>query len=56
MNTALTEQVGTELDALRDARTYKRFLTLASAQGPVVAMDRTRRGDRALLEQLPRPR
>ncbi len=38
MNTTLTEQVGSELDALRDARTYKRFLTLASAQGPVVEM------------------
>jgi glycine C-acetyltransferase len=38
MNTTLTEQVGTELDGLRDARTYKRFLTLESAQGPVVEM------------------
>ena len=39
MNTVLTEQVGTELDALRDARTYKRFLTLESPQGPVVRME-----------------
>ncbi len=38
MNTTLTEQVGTELDGLRDARTYKHFLTLESAQGPVVRM------------------
>ncbi|MGI8479655.1 MAG: glycine C-acetyltransferase [Gaiellaceae bacterium] len=38
MNTTLTEQVGTELAGLRDARTYKRFLTLTSAQGPVVEM------------------
>ncbi|CAN5727637.1 glycine C-acetyltransferase [soil metagenome] len=38
MKTALVEQVGAELDGLREARTYKRFLTLASAQGPVVEM------------------
>ena len=38
MNTALVEQVGSELDGLRAARTYKRFLTLESAQGPVVEM------------------
>ena len=34
MNQTLTKQVGTELDSLRDARTYKRFLTLESPQGP----------------------
>ena len=39
MNTVLTEQVGAELDGLRDARTYKRFLTLESPQGPVVQME-----------------
>jgi glycine C-acetyltransferase len=38
MNVVLNEQLGAELDALRDARTYKRFLTLESAQGPVVLM------------------
>jgi len=38
MSATLNEQVGAELDALRDARTYKRFLTLESAQGPVVRM------------------
>jgi glycine C-acetyltransferase len=38
MTTTLDRQVGSELDALRDARTYKRFLTLESAQGPVVRM------------------
>ncbi len=36
--TTLDQQLGVELDALRDARTYKRFLTLESAQGPVVQM------------------
>jgi glycine C-acetyltransferase len=36
--TTLTEQVGAELDALRDARTYKRFNVLESPQGPVVRM------------------
>ena len=36
--TTLTDQVGAELDALREARTYKRFNTLESAQGPVVKM------------------
>ena len=39
MNTVLTEQVGAELDGLRNARTYKRFLTLESPQGPVVQME-----------------
>ena len=34
MNVVLNEQVGAELDALREARTYKTFLTLESAQGP----------------------
>ena len=38
MNVVLNEQLGAELDALREARTYKRFLTLESAQGPVVRM------------------
>ena len=38
MNVVLNEQVGGELDALREARTYKRFLTLESPQGPVVRM------------------
>ncbi|MGH3132894.1 MAG: aminotransferase class I/II-fold pyridoxal phosphate-dependent enzyme, partial [Gaiellaceae bacterium] len=38
MNTTLVTQVGTELDGLREARTYKRFLTLESPQGPVVQM------------------
>ena len=33
MSTTLDQQLGAELDALRDARTYKRFLTLESAQG-----------------------
>ena len=37
--TTLDQQLGVELDALRDARTYKRFLTLESAQGPVVQME-----------------
>jgi glycine C-acetyltransferase len=39
VNTALTDQVGAELDGLREARTYKRFLTLESPQGPVVHME-----------------
>jgi glycine C-acetyltransferase len=39
VNTVLTEQVGAELDGLREARTYKRFLTLESPQGPVVRME-----------------
>jgi len=38
VNATLNEQLGTELDGLRDARTYKRFLTLESPQGPVVRM------------------
>jgi len=38
MNPTLARQVGSELDGLRDARTYKRFLTLSSAQGAVVEM------------------
>ena len=38
MNATLQEQLGAELDALREARTYKRFLTLESPQGPVVEM------------------
>jgi len=36
--TTLTQQVGEELDALREARTYKRFNTLESPQGPAVQM------------------
>jgi glycine C-acetyltransferase len=39
VNTVLTEQVGAELEGLREARTYKRFLTLESPQGPVVRME-----------------
>src|SRR3990170_1537403 len=38
MSTTLTKQVGSELDGLREARTYKRFNVLRSAQGPVVEM------------------
>jgi glycine C-acetyltransferase len=38
VNTALREQVGGVLADLREARTYKRFLTLESPQGPVVEM------------------
>jgi glycine C-acetyltransferase len=38
VNRALKEQIGGELDGLRDARTYKRFNTLTSPQGPVVEM------------------
>jgi glycine C-acetyltransferase len=34
----LNQQLGAELDGLRDARTYKSFLTLESPQGPVVRM------------------
>jgi glycine C-acetyltransferase len=34
----LDQQLGAELDGLREARTYKRFLTLESPQGPVVRM------------------
>jgi glycine C-acetyltransferase len=39
MNERLVEQVSAELDALREARTYKRFLTIESPQGPVVRME-----------------
>jgi glycine C-acetyltransferase len=35
---ALTEEIGAELDALREAGTYKTFNTLESPQGPVVRM------------------
>jgi glycine C-acetyltransferase len=38
VNRRLVEQVEAELDALREARTYKHFLTLESPQGPVVRM------------------
>ncbi len=38
MNVVLNEQLGAELDGLREARTYKSFLTLESPQGPVVRM------------------
>jgi glycine C-acetyltransferase len=37
--TTLTDQVGAELDELREARTYKRFNTLESPQGAVVHME-----------------
>jgi glycine C-acetyltransferase len=36
--TTLVDQVGAELDTLREARTYKRFNALESPQGPVVRM------------------
>ena len=39
MSTTLDRQLGAELDALREARTYKRFLTLESPQGAVVEME-----------------
>jgi glycine C-acetyltransferase len=39
VTTALEQQLGAELDALREARTYKQFLTLQSPQGPVVRME-----------------
>jgi len=38
VNTPLREHVGAQLEELREARTYKRFLTLESPQGPVVEM------------------
>ena len=38
MTETLDQQLGAELDGLREARTYKRFLTLESAQGAVVRM------------------
>lgn len=38
MNRLLRDQIGGELDALREARTYKRFNVLETAQGPVVRM------------------
>jgi glycine C-acetyltransferase len=38
MNATLVQDVGAELDGLREARTYKQFLTLESPQGPVVRM------------------
>jgi glycine C-acetyltransferase len=38
VNSVLTEQVGEELDGLREARTYKHFNVLESPQGPVVEM------------------
>jgi glycine C-acetyltransferase len=38
VNAVLDQQLGAELDALREARTYKQFLTLESPQGPVVRM------------------
>jgi glycine C-acetyltransferase len=38
MNSTLVEDVGSELDGLRESRTYKHFLTLESPQGPVVRM------------------
>jgi glycine C-acetyltransferase len=39
VTTTLDRQVGSELDALREAQTYKRFLTLESPQGAVVRME-----------------
>ena len=41
--TTLREEIGGELEALREAGTYKRFNTLESPQGPVVRM--TGRGE-----------
>jgi len=38
VNTGLREQIGGELEELREARTYKRFNVLRSRQGPVVEM------------------
>jgi len=38
VNTLLREHVGAQLEGLREARTYKRFVTLESPQGPVVEM------------------
>jgi glycine C-acetyltransferase len=38
VNALLKEQVGAELEGLREARTYKRFNVLESPQGPVVEM------------------
>src|SRR5262249_60799477 len=43
VNATLDQQLGAELEALREARTYKHFLTIESAQGPVVRM--SGRGD-----------
>ncbi|MGZ4394147.1 MAG: glycine C-acetyltransferase [Gaiellaceae bacterium] len=39
MSAALQRSVAAELEALREAGTYKRFNTLLSPQGPVVEMD-----------------
>ncbi len=39
MNVRLQEQLAAELEALREAGTYKRFNTLLSPQGPVVSME-----------------
>jgi glycine C-acetyltransferase len=39
VNERLRDEIDGELGALRDARTYKSFNTLQSAQGPVVQMD-----------------
>ncbi|HEU4943018.1 MAG TPA: glycine C-acetyltransferase [Gaiellaceae bacterium] len=39
MNERLREELAAELDGLREARTYKRFLTLESPQAPVVRME-----------------
>jgi glycine C-acetyltransferase len=39
MSTTLDRRIGAELDALREAGTYKRFNTLCSPQGPVVEME-----------------
>jgi glycine C-acetyltransferase len=38
VNATLRQQLAAELDALRTAGTYKRFLTLESPQGPLVRM------------------
>jgi glycine C-acetyltransferase len=47
MNERLRDELTAELDGLREAGTYKRFLTLESPQGPVVEMEG--RGDVVVL-------
>ena len=39
MTSTLDDRLGAELEALREAGTYKRFNTLCSPQGPLVEMD-----------------
>ena len=56
MNERLREQVAAELDALRAANTYKTLPDASLSAGPGGRDGGPRRGDRPLLEQLPRPR